>query len=52
MNFDHELQPGHSTGGLEQVNGNYFVVLGFRSNGEMNAARDWVLQQGWHELLS
>ena len=37
---------------LEQVNGSYFIVLGFRTADEMTALREWLLQQGWHDLLT
>ena len=37
---------------LEQVNGSYFMVLGFHTADEMDSLRGWVLQQGWAELLS
>jgi len=37
---------------LEQVSGQYFMALGFRSVDEMDSLRAWLLRRGWNELLS
>jgi hypothetical protein len=37
---------------LEQVGSDYFIVFGFRTAGEMEALRAWLLDQGWGDLLS
>ena len=37
---------------LEQVSGQYYMALGFRSVDEMDSLRAWLLHRGWNELLS